>query len=309
MNHPARPSLGRQALRKGVVFATFNYGFLLVLALATLYPVWNTVVVSINQSTDTIRGGLFLWPRFPTWKNYQTVFENEILFHAFFLSVARTVVSMLLNLLLTSMLAYVLSRKEFVFRKLFTLIMILTMYVNAGLIPNYFLIKSLGLVNTFWVYIVPGMISAFNFILVRTYIATIPDSMAESARIDGAGDFRIYFQIMLPLIKPVLATVALFVAVGNWNSWFDTMLYASSRQDLSTLQYELMRILGSSMSQSKNAAEIGALGLSKDAGSDLVSPISVRAAITVVAALPILVVYPFLQKYFVTGLTVGGVKE
>lgn len=298
-----------RALGRGLVFPSFNYLLLTLLAVVTLYPVWNTVVVSFNQSTDTIRGGLFLWPRMPTWKNYQTVFDNEILLNAFFISVARTVLSTAVNLLLTSMLAYVLSRKEFVFRRLFTVIMVLTMYVNAGLIPQYFLVKSLGLVNNFWVYVIPGMISAFNFILVRTYIATIPDSMAESARIDGAGDLRIFFQIILPLIKPVLATVALFVAVSNWNSWFDTMLYASSRQDLSTLQYELMRILSSSMSQSKSAAEVGAMGLSKDAGSTLVSPVSIRAAITMVAALPILVVYPFLQKYFVTGLTVGGVKE
>lgn len=307
--NPGRPSGLQRALNRGLVFQTFNYLLLGLLAVVTLYPVWNTVIVSFNQSTDTIRGGLFLWPRVPTWKNYQTVFDNEILLNAFFISVARTVLSTAINLLLTSMLAYVLSRKEFVFRRLFTVIMVLTMYVNAGLIPQYFLVKSLGLVNNFWVYVVPGMISAFNFILVRTYIATIPDSMAESARMDGAGDLRIFFQIILPLIKPVLATVALFVAVSNWNSWFDTMLYASSRQDLSTLQYELMRILSSSMSQSKSAAEVGAMGLSKDAGSTLVSPISIRAAITMVAALPILVVYPFLQKYFVTGLTVGGVKE
>lgn len=304
-----RPSGLQRALNRGLVFQTFNYLLLGLLAVVTLYPVWNTVIVSFNQSTDTIRGGLFLWPRVPTLKNYQTVFDNEILLNAFFISVARTVLSTAINLLLTSMLAYVLSRKEFVFRRLFTVIMVLTMYVNAGLIPQYFLVKSLGLVNNFWVYVVPGMISAFNFILVRTYITTIPDSMAESARIDGAGDLRIFFQIILPLIKPVLATVALFVAVSNWNSWFDTMLYASSRQDLSTLQYELMRILSSSMSQSKSAAEVGAMGLSKDAGSTLVSPISIRAAITMVAAIPILVVYPFLQKYFVTGLTVGGVKE
>lgn len=307
--NPGRPSGLQRALNRGLVFQTFNYLLLGLLAVVTLYPVWNTVVVSFNQSTDTIRGGLFLWPRVPTLKNYQTVFDNEILLNAFFISVARTVLSTAINLLLTSMLAYVLSRKEFVFRRLFTVIMVLTMYVNAGLIPQYFLVKSLGLVNNFWVYVIPGMISAFNFILVRTYIATIPDSMAESARIDGAGDLRIFFQIILPLIKPVLATVALFVAVSNWNSWFDTMLYASSRQDLSTLQYELMRILSSSMSQSKSAAEVGAMGLSKDAGSTLVSPVSIRAAITMVAALPILVVYPFLQKYFVTGLTVGGVKE
>jgi len=183
------------------------------------------------------------------------------------------------------------------------------MYISAGLIPHYFLIKNLGLINNFLVYIIPGLIGAFNFIVIRTYIGTIPESLIESAKIDGAGDFRIFLRILLPLITPVLATVALFVAVGAWNSWFDTMLYASSRQELSTLQYELMKLLSSSQAQSKSAADIGAMGMAKDFASSMVTPVSIRAAITVVAAVPILIVYPFLQRHFVTGLAVGGVKE
>lgn len=292
-----------------IVFRLVNTLFLLGLALFTLYPFWNTVVVSLNQSADTIRGGLYFWPRMFSFKNYEAVFVTGAVPHAFMVSVARTVLSTVLNLFLTGMLAYSLSRKEFVFRKAFTTIIVLTMYVNAGLIPQYFLIKSLGLINTFWVYIVPGLVGAFNFIVIRTYISGIPDSLVESARIDGAGEFRIFVQVILPLLTPVMATVALFVAVGNWNSWFDTMLYASAKQDLSTLQYELMRILSASMNQSKSAADIGSAGMAKDLAASLVAPVSLRAAVTVVAALPILLVYPFLQRHFVTGLTVGGVKE
>jgi putative aldouronate transport system permease protein len=169
--------------------------------------------------------------------------------------------------------------------------------------------RSLHLINTFWVYVVPGMISAFNFVVIRTYMNSLPESIIESARIDGCGDFVIFMRIILPLCLPVLATIALFVAVGAWNSWFDTMIYNSGRVNLHTLQYKLMEYLQSSQTQAKSAAAIGAMGMNRDAASSMVTPVSIRAAITVIAALPILVVYPFLQRYFVVGLNVGGVKE
>jgi putative aldouronate transport system permease protein len=153
------------------------------------------------------------------------------------------------------------------------------------------------------------MFAAFNFIIVRTFIRTIPESIIESARIDGAGEFFIYRRIILPLSKPVLATVALFVAVGAWNSWFDTVLYASRNQDLFTLQYQLMAMLQSSMNQSRSAADVGANGMAANINASMVTPVSIRAATTVIAALPILVVYPFLQKYFVVGMNVGSIKE
>jgi putative aldouronate transport system permease protein len=207
------------------------------------------------------------------------------------------------------MLAYALSRKDYILRKPFTLIIILSMYINAGLIPNYFLIRSLGMINTFWVYIVPGMISAFNFIVVRTYISRLPESIIESAKIDGCGDFIIFIRIIFPLCAPVLATIALFIAVGAWNSWFDTMIYASGRPLLHTLQYKLMEYLQSSQQQSMSAAAIGSMGMAQDMGASMVTPVSMRAAITVVAALPILFVYPFLQRFFISGISLGSIKE
>lgn len=290
-------------------FNIFNYVFLSVLVLFTLYPFWNTVAVSFNPAADTLQGGVYLWPHQWTLQNYQAVFATGTLIHAFFISVARTVISTSISLFLTAMLAYSLGRRENLLRKPLTVIVVFTMYISAGLIPYYFLIKSLGLINSFLVYVVPGLIGAFNFIVIRTYIQTVPESLVESARIDGSGDFRIFLRIILPLSAPVLASIALFVAVGAWNSWFDTLLFASGRQDLSTLQYELMKFLSSSQSQSKSAADVGALGMAKDFTSSLVTPVSIRAAITVVAAVPILIVYPFLQRHFVTGLSVGGVKE
>jgi putative aldouronate transport system permease protein len=291
------------------VFNLVNAAVMLLIMFITLYPFWNTIAVSFNAAADTTRGGITFRPRVFTLQNYRAVFTSGTIYHAFFISVARTVIQTITGVFFTSMLAFALSRKDYVFRKTFTLILVLSMYINAGLIPNYFLIRSLGMINTFWVYIVPGMISAFNFIVIRTYMINLPESIIESARIDGCGDFIIFIRIILPLCLPVLATIALFVAVGSWNAWFDTMIYNSGRANLHTLQYKLMEYLQSSQTQAKSAAAIGSMGMAQSLSSSMVTPVSIRAAITVVAALPILVVYPFLQRYFVTGINVGSVKE
>jgi putative aldouronate transport system permease protein len=291
------------------IFSTANTLFMLIIMFITFYPFWNTIAVSFNSAADTTRGGITFWPRVFTLQNYRAVFTGGTILNAFWISVARTLIQTITGVFFTSMLAYALSRKNFIFRKPFTLILILSMYVNAGLIPNYFLIRSLGMINTFWVYIIPGMISAFNFIVIRTYMLNIPESVIESARIDGCGDFVIFSRIILPLCLPVLATIALFISVGAWNSWFDTMLYTSGRAHLHTLQYKLMEFLQSSQSQARSAAQVGAMGMAQDMASSMVTPVSIRAAITVVAALPILVVYPFLQRFFVSGISLGGIKE
>ena len=290
-----------------VVFHSLNAVFMIALAIVTLYPFLNTLAISFNAGNDTIRGGIYLWPRVWTDQNYKAVFAGGTLYHAFWVSVARTVLATVLSLFLTSMLAYAVSRKEYVFRKPITIIVVLTMYFNAGLIPTYFLIKDLHLLNHFLVYIVPGLVSAFNMIVIRTYMQTLPEGLIESAKMDGAGDFRTFISIVLPLCQPVLATVALFVAVGAWNSWFDTFLYASSKQNLSTLQYELMKLLSSSMISNSSPSVVS--GADPEAARNMVTPMSIRAAITIVASVPILVVYPFLQKYFVHGLQLGSVKE
>ena len=286
----------------GVVFDVIKWIILILFVVVTLYPVLNTLAVSLNDGMDTIRGGIYLIPRKFTWQNYQTVLRKDSLKIATVVTVSRTVIGTVTQLFVTAMLAYIVSRKEFVLKKFLTILYVLTMYVNAGLIPGYLLIKNLGLLNSFWVYIIPGMVSAFNMIVIRTFMNGIPDSLAESAEVDGAGHMRIFIQIILPLCKPVLATVALFIAVGQWNSWFDAMLYNSFNENLTTLQYELMKLLSSVSSQSGN---IDAL---KNTGS-MVTPMSVRAATTIVTSIPIICLYPFLQRYFVAGLTIGGVKE
>lgn len=289
-----------------LIFDIFKWVFLVFFIAATLYPILNTVAVALNDGMDTLRGGIYLLPRQFTLDNFRAVFRRPTLMNAAFISVARTVIATLTQTFLTALLAYILSRKEFIFRVPITLLVILTMYLNAGMIPGYIWNQKLGLLNTFWVYVIPGIISAFNFLVVRTYINGLPDSFVESAKIDGAGHLRIFWSIILPLCKPVLATVALFIAVGQWNSWFDAMLFNGFNDNLSTLQYELMKLLSSVTSQGanadsmRNAAEAG--------NSTMVTPASVRAATTIVTAFPIVCLYPFLQKYFVSGLTIGGVK-
>ena len=291
--------------KRDIVFPFINGVILCVLMLVTLYPVLNTVAISFNDGTDAVRGGIGIWPRVFSTEAYKSLLSDEQIFNAFFISVSRTVITTVLNVVLTSMLAFALSRKEYVLRGFITLMMVLTMYVNAGLIPNYLLIsKTLKLSKSFWVYIIPTMFSCFNMIVVRTYINGLPEALAESARIDGANDLRIFWQIIFPLCMPVLATVALFVAVGSWNQWFDTQLYNGSKKNLYTLQYLLKMKLATSM-QSMNAANTSADALVNATKS---TPVTIRCAITVVSAAPILVVYPFLQRYFVTGMVLGGVK-
>jgi len=288
-----------------IIFTTLNTTFLLALAALMIYPLLNTLAISLNDGMDAVRGGIGIWPRVFSLQNYNVVFNMTTIYQAFFMSVLKTVVVVATNLFFTSMLAYALSRKEFIFRRSITLIFVLTMYFDAGLIPNYLLIKDLGMLNSFQAYWVPTIISAFNLIVLRTYMKSIPEEIIESARIDGAGEFRTWWQIVMPLCKPALAVVGLFVAVGSWNSWLDTLLYNSGDPALSTLQYELQKLLASSMNAGMNS--VAATG-SAASGGQVTTPIALRSAITMVAAVPILFVYPFLQKHFVSGLTIGSVK-
>ena len=297
----------RHPMQQDIVFPIINGILLCILVFITLYPVINTVAISFNDGIDAVRGGITLWPRKFSVEAYKSLLTDKLTYNAFGISVTRTVITTFLNLFFTSMLAFALSRREYVFGKFITLVLVLTMYVNAGLIPNFLLIsKTLKLGKTFWVYIVPTMFSCFNMIVIRTYINGLPEALTESARIDGANDLRIFWQIIFPLCTPVLATVALFVAVGSWNSWFDTQLYNGGKKLLHSLQYLLKMKLATSMNQT-NAANTSVDALAST-GAAKATPVTVRCAITVVSALPIMIVYPFLQRYFVTGMVLGGVK-
>ena len=284
------------------VFVTLNTLFMIMFVIITLYPVLNTLAISLNDGTDALRGGIYLLPRKFTWKNYITVLQKDNLIMGAYITVARTVIGTALALFANAILAFIVSRKRFMFKKQLSLFWVITMYVNGGMIPTFLLFKTLHLTNSFWVYVIPGMFSAFNMLVIRTYMNGISDSLEESAQLDGAGYTTIFLKIISPLCKPVYATVALFVAVGQWNSWFDAMLYNRMSANLTTLQYELRKLL-SSVTNQGNSVE----AMKNAAGS--VTPTSVRAAATILTMLPIICLYPFLQRYFVTGLTIGGVKE
>ncbi|WP_026513062.1 carbohydrate ABC transporter permease [Butyrivibrio sp. LB2008] len=292
----------RKLSKADIAFYTFNSIFMAAFVIVTLYPVLNTLAISFNDGLDALRGGIYLLPRKFSIKNYITVFNKDDLLVGAYISVARTVVGTALSLIACAILAFIVSRKNFIFAKQLSLFWVITMYVNGGMIPIFLLYKGLHLTNTFWVYVIPGMVSAFNMLVIRTYMNGIPNSFEESAQLDGAGYTTIFLNIISPLCKPVYATVALFVAVYQWNSWFDVMLYNRMSDKLTTLQYELMKLLASVTSQSTSAQSM------KNSTSSI-TPTSIRAAATIVTMLPIICIYPFLQQYFVSGLTLGGVKE
>ena len=209
------------------VFTVCNTIFMILFIIITLYPILNTLALAFNDGTDALRGGIYLIPRKWTLKNFITVLQKDNLITGAYITVARTLIGTFAALITNAILAFIVSRKRFLFKKQLSLFWVITMYVNGGMIPTFLLYKGLGLTNSFWVYVIPGMISAFNMLVIRTYMNGLPDSLEESAQLDGAGYFTIFTKIISPLCKPVYATVALFVAVGQWNSWFDAMLYNS----------------------------------------------------------------------------------
>lgn len=266
----------------------------------TVYPFLNVLAISLNDPMDTMRNVNFIFPRKFTFSNYTYVFTENSLGVPFLMSVARTLTGTGLGVICTAMIAYVLSRKDFYFNKPFTILFIITMYVSGGMIPEYLLLtRTLHLSNNFMVYIIPGLVWVYNIILMRSFIEGLPMALQEAAKIDGANDFVIWARIILPLCTPTIATVALFMAVGQWNSFMDTYLYA---RELPTLQYVLYEIMEKATIKIDPHAQTEQL-------KNAVSPLSVRMAITIIATVPILIVYPFLQKYFVGGMTLGAVKD
>ncbi|MBO0992216.1 carbohydrate ABC transporter permease [Bacillus sp. SD088] len=303
----ATKSVLNKSTYKDYLFDILNYTFLLIVMIVTLYPFLNVLAISLNESTDTVRGGIYLWPREFTFNNYLEIAKYDNLITGFTNSVLRTVIGTLLGVFIQAMVAFTLSRSDFQGRRFVSTAIVLTMYFSGGLIPGYMLIRDLHLMNTFWVYILPGLVSAFNIIIIRSFMDGLPYSLQESAKMDGANDFTIFYRIILPLCKPVLATIALFVAVGQWNNWFDNYLYNSMNENLTTLQYELMKILENTTA----GGNVDANQMRPNAAqqSQMVSPESIKMAITMVTVVPIVLVYPFLQKYFIQGMTLGAVKQ
>ena len=281
------------------------YGFLIFRFIVTFFPFWQIFVLSINDAGDSLRGGLLLWPRHLNLSSYKAVFQNEEILSSLGVTVARTVIGVPLTVFCVAMLAYVLSKQELVHRRAINFFFVFTMYFSGGLIPTYMVIKALGLIDNFFVFIFPGMINIYWMILVRTYLEGLPKELFEAASSEGAGEFTIFLKVVLPLSMPVLATILLFSAISHWNAWYDSYIYTYKPQ-LKTLQAVLVKILnqyqtGAMVSQAQQMAN--------EAKKMPVSSESIRMTVTMVATLPIILVYPFLQKYFIKGMLIGAVKD
>ena len=268
-----------------IAFQIFNYTLMLLATFVCVYPFWYIVIYTFSDAAKAgIKNPVFL-PR----------------------GVLRTVVGTVAAVLVCSFLGYMFTKEEMPGRKFMYRFLVMTMYINGGLISTFIVMKSYGLLNTFWIYILPMMISAYNIVLIKTYMESLPASLEESAMLDGAGYIKVFTSIILPLSKPIIATVAVFVAVGHWNSWFDNHIYTRGESSLTTLQYLLYNYLNESQrlaEQIKNTSNLSSI----ENAMGTISPKGVRMTITVLASLPIFMVYPFMQKYFVKGIMIGAVK-
>ncbi|NWL87630.1 MULTISPECIES: carbohydrate ABC transporter permease [unclassified Paenibacillus] len=283
------------------------YTFLILFAISTLYPFLNALAVSFNQGLDTSKGGITIWPRVFTFENYKVVFKDDRLMSGFIVSVSRTVIGTLSSILCTAIFAYGMSKRELMGRKYYMVMCIITMYFGGGLIPTFMLIRNIGLMNSFWVFIIPGLIGVWNMIIFRTFFLGLPNGLEESAKIDGCGNWGTFFRIVLPLSGPVIATLALFTAVAHWNEWFLAGIYISD-QKLYPIQTILRQILLSNI-VSEQAANLDSASIAHMQKAKTVTSKSLSMATMMVATLPIICVYPFVQKYFVKGVLVGSLKE
>jgi putative aldouronate transport system permease protein len=287
------------------IFDFALYLFLCLIFIVTFYPFWNILIVSLNDATDSLRGDLFFWPRKISFESYNTIFRNQEIWSAIEITVLRTVIGTFLSLFCIAMLAYSMSKRQLIGWKFFSFFFVFTMYFGGGLIPTYMIIKSLGLIDSFWVYVFPGLIGVFLMILLRTYMEQLPAEIEESAKLDGANDLQIFFRIILPLCIPALATIGLFLAIGHWNAWYDSYIY-TYKPELKTLQAVMVKILNQFQT---GGMLTDAQQLAQTSKRNPVSSESIRMAVTMVATLPIILVYPFVQKYFVKGMMMGAIKS
>ena len=287
------------------IFNVFNIMFLGLFAFICIYPFWYVMVGSV--SSGPLARFAYFWPTGFTLITYEQIFANPDIWRAIFISVARTVIGTFLTVFFTSMLAYLCTKQKMYFRRFVYRFFIITMYFQAGLIPWYITMSAYGLQNNFLLYVIPGTINAFFLILVKTFIESVPSSIEESAEIDGAGFFRIYIVIMLPLIKPILATIAVFASVGQWSTWQDNFFLVTDRS-LMTLQLMLFNYLQQAQTLANAMRQATAATAGAGVERVLISPENVRMAMVVVTVLPIMLVYPFLQRYFTKGIMLGAVK-
>lgn len=285
-----------------IIFLCINYLLFLVLVLACLYPMWYVVVQSLSGN---IRAGVgLILPNEFTFNNYFQVFQLKGLFQALGVSVSRTVLGTSITVLCCMFMGYLFSKEKMPGRKILYRMLTVTMYVSGGLIPTYLVMRAYGFVGTFWIYILPPAMNAFYVILIKTFVEQLPASVEESAMIDGAGVLTIFARLILPMSLPIVATIAVYASVAQWNAWFDNLIYNAQNRALSTMQYLLWQYLNETERLTRLLAESSA----ELDPSYLLTPKGVRMTMTVVTVIPVLMIYPLLQRYFVKGIMIGAVK-
>jgi len=289
-----------------VIFNIINYTIFGLFTIICIFPFYYILINTISDNKLVSMGRIMFVPQGIHFENYISAFRIKNLPNAAFISLSRTVLGTVLVIIASSFPGYTLSKKEFWHRRFWYRFIVATMYFNAGIIPVYVTYKNLGLINNYLVYLLPSMVSPFNLVLCKTYIESIPQSLEESAEIDGAGYFIRFTRIIFPLIKPIVATIAVFSAVGHWNAFMDTVLY-TSKTKLFTLQYILYLYLNEATALAEVIKSDPAAGANIDPAT-MLTPTAVRYTITMITVLPVLFVYPFFQKYFIKGIMLGAVK-
>lgn len=290
--------LRKSKLNKQITaFDVFNTSIMTIFMLLCIYPLIYVLAGSFNQGADYAAGGIYFLPRLFTFENYKVVLTNQGLWQGYLVTISRTVIGTASALIFTSIVAYAMSRPNLKFKPIFYWINIFTMFFGGGLIPYFLIIRTVGLYNHFLVYIIPALYSVYNMIIFSSFFRSISDELHEAALMDGANEFRIYWQIYLPLSKPVLATVALWLAIGHWNSYFDTMIYTHS-PNLQTLQYFLLKAIQTATLTEGMPAEM-MLRL---------SPKTLSLAAIIISMIPVLFFFPFVRKNFQSGIMIGSLK-
>lgn len=283
------------------IFEIFNSVLMLIVCFVTLYPIWYVIVNAFNDGADAMRGGIYWWPRQFSLDSFQAVFRSEGIMTAMGVTVAKTLIGTPVHVFFTAMVAYAFSRRELVGRKLYMFIGTVTMFFGGGLIPYYLLIRDLHLLDNFLVYIIPAAFSFFDLIIFLSFFREIPPGLEEAAKIDGANDFKIFYKVIIPVSMPVVATIALFHGVYQWNDYFTGMIFINDT-NLQPIQTYLYRVVAQSSSNQMLASMPSGMAVS-------VTSQSLKLATMVVTTAPIVFVYPFLQKYFVKGFMIGSIKE
>lgn len=295
-----RTSVGDQ------IFNVINYVVYTLFTIISIFPFYYLFINTISDNDLVVKGLINFIPRGIHFGNYAALLNVSDLMSSFIVSVTRTVFGTALMVAASAFIGYLVTQQEMWGRKVWYRFIVITMYFNAGLIPWFLNMQMLGLTNTYWAYIIPGIVAPYNIILVKTYIESIPNELEESAKIDGASHIRIFAQIIWPLSKPILATIAIFGAVGNWNSFTDSLILMSSKPELYTLQHRLYIYLN----QASNLSALMQSGgsVSDSAVKSALSGKVIKYTISMVTVIPILVVYPFMQRYFEKGIMLGAVK-